>query len=100
MILGGFNSPNVDWNTWKTEGDSTDGEDYKIIKSLIERYWFQHVAEESKVRGINKSNLLHLILTNEEGMLSNLQHQSPHGESNHSCLVFNFNCRIEVTDKP
>ena len=31
LIVGDFNYPNVDWNTWKTEGDSTDGEYYKIV---------------------------------------------------------------------
>ena len=40
LIVGDFKSPNIDWNTWKTEGDSTDGEDYKIVESLRDGYWF------------------------------------------------------------
>ena len=43
-----LNHPNVDWNTWKTEEDSTDREDYKIVESLRDGYWFQHIAEETR----------------------------------------------------
>jgi len=45
LIVGDFNYPNVDWNTQKTEGDSTDGEDYKIVESFRDGYWFQHVTK-------------------------------------------------------
>jgi len=75
-------------------------EDYKIVESLRDGYWFQHAAKGTRRRGTNKPNLLDLILTNEEEMLLNLQHQSPLGKSDQCCLVFNFNCRTEITDKP
>ena len=43
--------------------------------------------------------MLDLLLTNEEGMVSNLKHESPLGKSDHCTLVYEFNCRTEVTDK-
>ena len=100
LIVEDFNYPDVDWNTWKTEGDSTDGEDYNIVESLRDGCWFQHVTQETRGRGTNKPNLLDLILTNKEDILLNIQHQSPLGKSDHCCLVFNFNCRTEITDNP
>jgi len=45
LILGDFNYQNVDWNTLKTEGESSAREDYKIVEPLRDGYLFQHVEK-------------------------------------------------------
>ncbi len=34
LIMGDFNYPTIDWNTWRTGGDSTTSEEYLFIKNL------------------------------------------------------------------
>ena len=40
LIMGDFNRPNIDWENWHTEGDSTDMMEYKFIKCLQDNYLF------------------------------------------------------------
>ena len=40
LIMGGFNMPNIDWENWHSEGDSTDTMEYKFIECLQDNYLF------------------------------------------------------------
>ncbi len=52
---------------------------------------YQHIPEYTPYREGQISSLLDLILTNEEGMVSNIQYVSPLCKSDHVCLLFNTN---------
>jgi hypothetical protein len=39
-------------------------------------------------------------MTNEEPMISNLEHMSPLGKSDHCCLTFIFNCYVNIKESP
>jgi len=99
LITGDFNYPNIDWNSWSTKGESTDSEEYMFIEALRDGYVYQHVTQATRGRGSNTPNLLDLVLTNEEDMVTNLEHQSPLGKSDHCMLVFDFEARTTSTSR-
>ena len=99
LIAGDFNYPGIEWQSWTTREENTDGEEYRFIETMRDCYLYQHVNSETRGRGANKPNLLDLILTNEEGMVTNMQHESPLGKSDHCTLVFDYNCYTEGDNK-
>ena len=99
LIMGDFNYRQVDWTTWKTNG-SENSNDFKFVQILRDTYLHQHVTEPTRARGTNIPSTLDLILTNEEGMVSDIKYHSPIGKSDHACLKFNLNCFLEVEKAP
>ena len=60
---------------------------------------YQRVLSPTRYRLSQRSSLLDLILTNEEGMVGELQYLPGLGCSDHLCLLFNFNCYVSGTQK-
>ena len=50
-------------------------------------------------RASNKPSLIDLVLTNEEGMVSDTEIFRPLGKGDHSCITFWFNCYLETQNK-
>ncbi len=50
---------------------------------------YQHITEYTHYKEGQNPSLLDLILTNEEGMVNDIQYVSPLGKNDHVCLVFN-----------
>ncbi len=96
LIMGDFNYPSIDWNTWRSRGESTTSEEYLLIENLQDNFLFQHVDKPTRWRGTDNPNLLDLILTNEETMVDEISYQSPLGKSDHCVLFFDFVCYVEV----
>ena len=46
----------------------------------------------------NQYNILDLVFTNEEGMVDDIIHESPLGNSDHSVLVFDYVCYAQIAD--
>ena len=63
--MGDFNMPNIDWEHWHSEGDSTDTMEYKFIECLQDNYLFQQVTKPTRWRGDTTPDILGL-LTNEK----------------------------------
>ena len=59
--------------------------------------WSVSGIHPTDYRGDQWSNILDVILTNEEGMLSNITQTASLGKSHHVCVHFNLNC---YTDAP
>ena len=55
----------------------------------------QHISEPARYRFGEEPSLLDLVLTNEEGMVLNLEYQSGLGNSNHLSLIFKLVCQEE-----
>ena len=49
-------------------------------------------AKPTRWRGADSANVLDLVFTNEEHMISDIEYQSPLGKSDHCVLKFYFNC--------
>ena len=97
LVCGDFNFPKIDWSTWSTNG-TADDEDSKFIEALQDGFYFQHVHHNTRVRGANEPSLLDLILTNEDGMVS--EFQSLVGKSDHALITFDYNCYATLINPP
>ena len=94
LIMGDFNFEKNDWNTWSTPSNESCI-DFKFIERVRDNYYYQHVTKPTRARIDHEPHILDLLLTNEEGMLSDLEYYSPLGKSDHSLLKFNFHCYIQ-----
>lgn len=69
--------------------------DFKFIKCIRDCYLFQHVNKPTRGRFNQDPHVLDLILTNEDGMVTDIEHYSSLGKRDHSILKFNFNCYFQ-----
>ena len=84
LICGDFNYPGINW-----EDEQCSGQEAKLfLEGIRDCYLHQHVAEPTHHRPNQQANILDLILTNEEGMVSHMVHSAPLGKSHHSVLLF------------
>ena len=94
LIMGDFNYPEINWESWTTKSDNTERIDNKFIDTVQDNFIFQHVSKPTRWRGTDTPHILDLIMSNEEPMISNLEHMSPLGKRYHCCLTFDFNCYV------
>ena len=84
---------------WKNNSKYTvQCEEFKFIECLRDNYLYQHVNKPTRGRGSDTPNLVDLIMTNEEQMITDIHvdHQSPLGKSDHSVLSLRVNCYSSV----
>jgi len=67
LIMGDFNFPGIDWNSLTSSASSQE-------QLFLEEYqdWFlwQHTTRPTRFRGQQTANILDLVMTNEEGMIT------------------------------
>ncbi|CAG2213615.1 unnamed protein product [Mytilus edulis] len=100
LIMGDFNYPAIDWEIWNTKGENENSIENRFLDSIQENFLFQHTIKPTRWRGTDTPHTLDLILTNEEEMISNLEYMSPLGKSDHCVLSFDYNCYINIKNKP
>ena len=90
LICGDLNYPEIDWE-YEYVDESTE------IRPFIDtvQACYQHIFQPTRYRKGNEPSLLDLILTNEDGMVSDVIHNPGIGESDHECLVFTLDCYKE-----
>ncbi len=62
-------------------------------------FLYQHITEYTHYRKGQNPRLLDLILTNEEGMVNDMQYVPPLGKSDHVCVIFNKYIYIHIMEK-
>ena len=83
LIIGGFNYPEINWLA-ETSPPDIHHPATVFMECLRDTYLIQHVTDPTHYRGDQRPNTLDLILTNEEGMISNIKSQTvPLGKSHH-----------------
>ena len=87
--MGDFNFPNIKW-------DGTDTH-VEFIECVRDAYLIQKVNKPTRDREHQKSNILDLILVNDDSMISKINHEDPFGKSDHQVLVFDLNINVEET---
>ncbi|CAG2203305.1 unnamed protein product [Mytilus edulis] len=100
LIMGDFNYPAIDWEIWNTKGENVNSIENRFLESIQENFLFQHTTKPTRWRGTDTPHTLDLILTNEEEMINNLEYMSPLGKSDHCVLSFDYNCYINIKNKP
>ena len=95
LICGDFNYPEIDWSCEYTQLENVK----PFIDTIQEFHLHQHVCKPTRYREGQKPSLLDLILSTEEGMVHNLMHYPPLGDSDHDCLRFELNCYKEDVEE-
>ena len=91
MITGDFNLPQIDWDLGLTAAPESHPS-HSFIETIQSCYLYQHVRQPTRFRIGETPNTLDLILTNEEGMVRNLQFLPGLGSSDHVVLLFDLVC--------
>ena len=74
--MGDFHFEKKNWDIWSTPLNEF-GIDFKFIERIRDSFLFQHVNKPTRARINHEPHILDLVLTNEEGMISNIEHLSP-----------------------
>ena len=82
FLYGDFNFKGIDWRLHLGSNENEN----KFINAVQDSFLFQHVEDHTRFREGNQPSLLDLIFTNEEGLVSNVEHLPPIGASDHLCL--------------
>ena len=91
ILVGDFNWPYIDWNTWSTPNSL--GPETKFLDILRKNYLLQHTDKPTRIRGGDKPHILDLVFTNEP-FIDKVDFLAPLGKSDHS--VLNIYCNISV----
>ena len=87
FIVGDFNYKDIDWCNDYAPLEQQHLTDF--IEVLQNCFLYQHVTEPTRYRQNEKSNILDLILSSEEGMVQDLTYHPTLDESDHVSLELN-----------
>ena len=82
LIAGDFNVPDIDWED-KFSPAPENHCSHHLIQAINDCFLVQHVTQPTRYRQGESSNILDLILTNEEGMIDHLCFLPGLGSSDH-----------------
>ena len=99
LILGDFNLPKISWEDCESKTVNPEDLENQFLEAFKDAFLYQHVSGYTRGRAGNKPSLIDLVLTNEEGMVSDLEILSPIGLSDHACISFWFNCYLRRSNK-
>ena len=99
LIMGDFNYPDINWKNCTTETGIGDTQ-YEFIETVRDCYLYQHILEPTRGRGSNTPSCIDLIFSNEEGMISDINLDSPLAKSDHSVIMFTFNSCVSGSGAP
>ena len=91
LLCGDFNMPKIDWTNHFSSAPPSDPS-HTFISALDDCFLTQHVCQPTRYRPGETPHTLDLIITSDEGMISNLQYESGLGKSDHIILTFQLNC--------
>ena len=69
------------------------------MEALRDSFFHQHIVQPTRVRHGQEPSVLDLVLTNEEGMIENIEYGNPLGKSEHLVLTFEFKCYTNQNTK-
>jgi hypothetical protein len=98
LLMGDFNLPDIDWDTWSCKGDVHRTE-HKLLETSQNNFLFQHISKPTTWRGSDTPHILDLIITNEENMILDIEYQSPLGKNDHCMMKFDYNCYTMAKNK-
>ena len=103
VIVGDFNYSNILWYPVLGSGASArcsllNDNEMSFVSSLRENLLMQHVVNPTRQRGNDTPHILDLVITSEDS-ISEIEHLSPLGMSDHCALKFDYHlCNAEYTD--
>lgn len=88
VIMGDFNFPNIDWDTYDSD---SHGEDFRDL--IFDNFLFQHVKQPTR-----ENNVLDLVITSEEEMVEDLAVIDKLGNSDHDAVTWKLICTVTAND--
>ena len=96
LIMGDFNHGDINWETRTSPGDFSKTDKippcHLFLETIRDCFLYQHVQENTRVRGGDTPSLLDLVITNIENMVNKLEFLSPLGRSDHCIITFEIEC--------
>ncbi|KAI8501334.1 hypothetical protein Bbelb_206050 [Branchiostoma belcheri] len=97
LITGDFNYPEIDWK--QTTSRANDAHpSHQFLRCVHENLLYQHVFKPTRYRPGEVPNVLDLVLTNEDGMVENIEYLPGIGQSDHIRLQFEIKLYTERKD--
>ena len=90
LILGDFNLKEINWVNLSTTIVNENHPANKFLETIRDNYLYQHVNKPTRYRDGQVPSLLDLVMTNEEGMIEDMQFLPGLGKSDHCVIVFDF----------
>ena len=84
VIMGDFNFPEIEW---ATENALLESPGKGFLDWMHGKALFQHISSPTRFRGNQKPSLLDLIISSNEGDVSNLKLHAPLGKSDHCVII-------------
>ena len=94
VFLGDFNFKDINWVSWTTF-HNTESKEAKFIETARECYLHQHNQHVSRRRGNDEPSLIDLVFTDVAMQVSDIEHHSPLGKSDHNVITFKFHCYLD-----
>ncbi len=88
LLCGDFNFTHIDWDS--VSARENDIPSTEFLDAIQDCFLYQHIAQNTRIRGNDQPSMLDLLFTNEENMVSDLRHLAPLGKSDHCVLAFKF----------
>ncbi|ESO02987.1 hypothetical protein HELRODRAFT_173822 [Helobdella robusta] len=100
LMLGDFNFPEIDWETFSCRGSDEKIEN-EFLSILKDKFLIQHINFPTRFRDGQAANILDLVISAKE-LVRNIMHHPPLGNSDHSIVEFKvigFRCPPEKYKK-
>ena len=97
LIMGDFNYPEINWDTI-TSRSGANHPSWSLLDCLQDNFLFQLVDFNTRYREGQQPSLLDLVITNEDGMIKELNSRNPLGKSDHAVISFTLTCYLEADD--
>ena len=88
--MGDFNLKEINWVNLSTTIVNENHPANKFLETIRDNYLYQHVNKPTRYRDGQVPSLLDLVMTNEEGMIEDMQFLPGLGKSDHCVIVFDF----------
>ena len=99
ILVGDFNYGNL--INWEDETCSCGPEQPAalFLKTVLDNFVTQTVREPTHHRGLQKANILDLVLTSDESKINNMTLLAPVGKSHHSVIIFDIIAQVETVEQ-
>ena len=78
-----FNYKGIIWADWNMPGLSESSEEFLFVAALRDCNFYQHITKLTRIRHGQETSILDLLITNDEGMIEDIEYLSPLGKSDH-----------------
>lgn len=97
VIAGDFNYPEIDWASYLSRAGPSHHSNF-FLQAVQENMMHQMVENPTRFRHGQSSNILDLILCNDDASFEDLIHNTPVGSSDHTVLTFAIRHKYHVKE--